>query len=331
MIPSGDTWGIERPRVPRRLRPARDRGHRARPADAPRTDRCGPLAARRPARRAPVRRGPPERRRGPRALRGDERHAWQRDDGVAARRGTVVAGAASGPARGRAGAGRCTTPPPVPVPRVGRGPRPQRRSPRPCTASSPRLVERGPPAHTRERRREDPTGRGWWTFALAGARRGPGPSPGSPQGTVRSSVLGGVLVVATIGDGGWWAKVGASGAPGPAMRPLRRLADQHHALSPPRCGPDWGVYGPAGAALSVGVFGRCGRAVGGRPGVRRPRWKLQRDGRGVRHRHRCRDPARAATRAGAAAAAPRQQLRRRWLRWRRLWIFFFFFFFFIAR
>jgi uncharacterized protein (TIGR04222 family) len=35
---------------------------------------------------------------------------------------------------------------------------------------------------------------------------------------------------------------------------LRRLADDHHALSP-AMRPDWGVYGPAGAALSVGVFG----------------------------------------------------------------------------
>jgi uncharacterized protein (TIGR04222 family) len=35
---------------------------------------------------------------------------------------------------------------------------------------------------------------------------------------------------------------------------LRRLADEHHALSP-ATGPDWAVYGPAGAALAVGVFG----------------------------------------------------------------------------
>ena len=35
---------------------------------------------------------------------------------------------------------------------------------------------------------------------------------------------------------------------------LRQLADDHHALSP-AMRPDWQVYGPAGAALSVGVFG----------------------------------------------------------------------------
>ena len=35
---------------------------------------------------------------------------------------------------------------------------------------------------------------------------------------------------------------------------LRRLVDEHHALSPANR-PDWQVYGPAGAALSVGVFG----------------------------------------------------------------------------
>ena len=35
---------------------------------------------------------------------------------------------------------------------------------------------------------------------------------------------------------------------------LRRLAADHHALSP-SAGPDWAVHGPAGAALAVGVFG----------------------------------------------------------------------------
>jgi uncharacterized protein (TIGR04222 family) len=35
---------------------------------------------------------------------------------------------------------------------------------------------------------------------------------------------------------------------------LRRLADDHHVLSP-AMRPDWQVYGPRGAALSVGVFG----------------------------------------------------------------------------
>jgi len=35
---------------------------------------------------------------------------------------------------------------------------------------------------------------------------------------------------------------------------LRQLAADHHALSP-SMKPDWAVYGPAGAALAVGVFG----------------------------------------------------------------------------
>ena len=35
---------------------------------------------------------------------------------------------------------------------------------------------------------------------------------------------------------------------------LRRLAADHHALAP-SMRPDWEVYGPAGAALSIGVFG----------------------------------------------------------------------------
>jgi uncharacterized protein (TIGR04222 family) len=90
----------------------------------------------------------------------------------------------------------------------------------------------------------------WWTFALAAL------------GAVRivAGIAGGravgllvVLVLATLVVG----VVQGRSVPRRSRagdEALRRLADEHHALSP-ATGPDWAVYGPAGAALAVGVFG----------------------------------------------------------------------------
>ena len=121
-------------------------------------------------------------------------------------------------------------------------------SPRPCTASSPGWSTRAccSPRSSRAKIR----GASWWTFALAAlglVRIVAGIAAGRSVGFLV------VLVVATIGIG----VVQSRSAPrrtraGDAA--LRRLADEHHALSP-AMRPDWGVYGPAGAALSVGVFG----------------------------------------------------------------------------
>ena len=90
---------------------------------------------------------------------------------------------------------------------------------------------------------------------------------------------------------------------------LRRLADDHHALSP-AMRPDWAVYGPAGAALSVGVFGvgalwAADPAFAGELALQRA---TAASGSGLGRRH------------GRQQLQLRQQLRRRGrLRGRRLW------------
>ena len=91
---------------------------------------------------------------------------------------------------------------------------------------------------------------GGWTVALAvlgAARVAAGLANGRPVGFLVS------LTVAVLGLG----VVQVCSAPrrtraGDAA--LRRLADEHHVLSPAMA-PDWAAYGPAGAALAVGVFG----------------------------------------------------------------------------
>jgi len=89
-----------------------------------------------------------------------------------------------------------------------------------------------------------------WTFALASlgvARIVAGIAGGRPVGVL--VVL--VLLTLLIGVGQSRSAPRRTRAGDEA---LRRLADDHHALSP-AMRPDWGVYGPTGAALSVGVFG----------------------------------------------------------------------------
>ena len=89
-----------------------------------------------------------------------------------------------------------------------------------------------------------------WTFALASlgvARIIAGIAGGRPVGVL--VVL--VLLTLLIGVGQSRSAPRRTRAGDEA---LRRLADDHHALSP-ATRPDWAVYGPTGAALSVGVFG----------------------------------------------------------------------------
>jgi uncharacterized protein (TIGR04222 family) len=89
-----------------------------------------------------------------------------------------------------------------------------------------------------------------WMFALASlgvARIVAGIAGGRPVGVL--VVL--VLLTLLIGVGQSRSAPRRTRAGDEA---LRRLADDHHALSP-AMRPDWTVYGPTGAALSVGVFG----------------------------------------------------------------------------
>lgn len=90
----------------------------------------------------------------------------------------------------------------------------------------------------------------WWLFGLASlgvARIVDGIANDRPVGVLVVLVLLTLLI----------AVAGSRSAPRRSRvsdEALRRLADEHHALSP-TTGPDWAVYGPAGAALAVGVFG----------------------------------------------------------------------------
>lgn len=111
-----------------------------------------------------------------------------------------------------------------------------------------RLVDAGlllHPEHRREIRRA-----AGWTFALAAlgvARIVAGIADG------RSVAFLVVLVLATAVVGVLQSR-SAPRRTRAGDEALRRLADDHHVLSP-AMRPDWQVYGPAGAALSVGVFG----------------------------------------------------------------------------
>lgn len=101
-----------------------------------------------------------------------------------------------------------------------------------------------------EQRRTRIRAASWPTFALAGlgaARLVAGVAGGRPVGFLV------VLVLVVVGIGVVQVcSVRRRTIAGDAA--LRRLAEEHHALSP-SMQPDWGVYGPSGAALAVGVFG----------------------------------------------------------------------------
>lgn len=89
-----------------------------------------------------------------------------------------------------------------------------------------------------------------WVFALAAlgvARIVDGVANDRPVGFLVALVLATVVVGVVLSRSAPRRTRAGDGA-------LHRLADEHHALSP-ATGPDWAVYGPAGAALAVGVFG----------------------------------------------------------------------------
>jgi uncharacterized protein (TIGR04222 family) len=89
-----------------------------------------------------------------------------------------------------------------------------------------------------------------WTFVLAAlgvVRIVADLGNGRPVGLLVVAVLG-VVAIGLVQA----ASVPRRTRAGDAL--LRRLADEHHVLAP-SMRPDWQVYGPAGAALSVGVFG----------------------------------------------------------------------------
>lgn len=89
-----------------------------------------------------------------------------------------------------------------------------------------------------------------WTFALAAVgavRIVAGIGNGRPVGFLVVAVLGVVAIGLAQA-----VSVPRRTRSGDAV--LRRLADELHVLAP-SMRPDWQVYGPAGAALSVGVFG----------------------------------------------------------------------------
>ena len=90
----------------------------------------------------------------------------------------------------------------------------------------------------------------WWIFALAAlgvVRIIDGIANGRAVGFLALLVLA-VLVIGVV------ARVRVPRRTRAGDAALRRLVDDHHALSP-ATGPDWEVYGPSGAALAVGVFG----------------------------------------------------------------------------
>ncbi len=91
---------------------------------------------------------------------------------------------------------------------------------------------------------------GFWMLGVAGlglARILAGVAGGKPIGFLAVAFIG-VLVVALVqlGRSPRRTRLGD--------RTLKQLADQHHALAP-AMRPDWAAYGPAAAALGVGIFG----------------------------------------------------------------------------
>ena len=89
-----------------------------------------------------------------------------------------------------------------------------------------------------------------WTFAVAAVgavRIVAGYADGRPVGFLLPMVF--VMVVLSVVQA---VRVPRRSRAGDVA--LRGLVEQHHTLSP-AMRPDWQVYGPSGAALSVGVFG----------------------------------------------------------------------------
>lgn len=116
------------------------------------------------------------------------------------------------------------------------------------TATEGRLVDAGLLISPEQRSRI--LRQGFWMLGVAGlglVRLLAGVADGRPTGFLVVALIG-VVVVALVqlGRAPRRTRLGD--------RTLRDLAQQHHALAP-AMRPDWAVYGPAGAALGVGVFG----------------------------------------------------------------------------
>lgn len=111
-----------------------------------------------------------------------------------------------------------------------------------------RLVEAGLLLSTEQRRRIRAVG--WWMVAVAGlglVRLLAGIANARPVGLLVVALLA-VTAVALV----LLARAPRRSRLGDAA--LAELRGRHHALAPDQR-PDWAVYGPAGAALGVGMFG----------------------------------------------------------------------------
>lgn len=111
-----------------------------------------------------------------------------------------------------------------------------------------RLVTSGALLSDAQRRRIRSVG--WWLGAVAGlglVRLLAGVADGKPVGLL-------VVTLLAVAAGAVWQLVRAPRRSRAGDRLLARLAEEHHSLHPNQR-PDWVAYGPAAAALGIGIFG----------------------------------------------------------------------------